>query len=169
MEGNLFSDGIIYAFSNIYGEFRNIKILDNSNSFVAGASIDGIFDNIESLGSFGGGLIFAGAVTPGSTLTGTFSNINFNVVTGTCFNSSGGVLSGYYENINILDGYSGAFIGGSVNGTFVNVRIGGVGVTAFYASLDGDLLGTYENIEISDASSVFLSIDRGVYGTYKNL
>jgi hypothetical protein len=167
--GNLFSDGITYGFSNIYGEFRNIKILDNSIGFVASVSIDGIFENIEAPGTNYSQLIFAGAVTSPSTLTGTFSNINFNVVSSSCFANNGGVLSGYYENINILDGSSGAFQGRSVNGTFKNIRIGGGGVQAFYAGFEGDISGTYENIQISDSANSFYSVDRGIYGTYKNI
>jgi hypothetical protein len=168
LEGFLFSDGSTY-FQNIYGEFRNIKILSNSYYFAASGNIDGIFDNIESLGSNVGGFILAGQITIGSTLTGTFSNINFNFPS-SCFSSTG-LLSGYYENINILDDSGGSpFLGGSsINGTFKNIRIGGVGVSNVFSSPDGDLSGTFENIQISDAVNAFYTVDHSIYGTYKNI
>jgi len=169
LEGNLFSDGYTYAFQNIYGEFRNIKILNNSHHFAAAGNIDGIFDNIEALGTNYTQLIFAGAVTPLSTLTGTFSNINFNASLN--YFCSNGILSGYYENINILDAtIVEIFRGYSINGTFKNITIGGVGISsAFVANSDGDVSGTFENIQISDAVNAFYSVDQNIYGTYKNI
>lgn len=169
LEGFLFSDGITFGFSNIYGEFKNIKILDYSYYFVAGANIYGIFENIESVGSNGGGFILAGQATTGS-INGTFSNINFNF-SGSCFVTSGGSLSGYYENINILDA-SGTdiFRGYSINGTFKSIKIGGVGINnVFLANSEGDVSGYYENIQISDVVNAFYSVDQNIYGTYKNI
>ena len=167
LEGNLFSDGSTYAFQNIYGEFRNIKIIDYSYYFAAAGNIDGIFDNIEALGTNCSNFFLAGQVTPASTLTGTFSNINFNFPA-SCFGSND-LLSGYYENINILDGSGGGlFSAYSINGIFKDIRIGGVGNSVFSPS-DGDLSGTYENIQISDAVNAFYTVDHSIYGTYKNI
>ena len=157
ISGYIFQYSSFIGFSDIYGEFYNIKVLDNSSSFVCSNILDGIFDNIE---------VGNNAYTFDSTIiSGTFSNINSS---SGCFTPVT-LLSGYYENINILGGSGNLFCGGgSTNGTFKKIKIGGSFDNVF-STFTGDLSGTYENIEISDAVNAFYNEDYSIYGTYKNI
>ena len=156
ISGGFFQYSSAVGFSDIYGEFYNIKVLDNCSAFVCSNILDGIFDNIEI-----GNNAYAFTC---AYLSGTFSNINSNSA---CFDPFG-LLSGYYENINILDGSGDAFSGGSdIYGTYKNIKIGG-NFDNVFSSFTGDISGTYENIQISDAVDAFNS-SSGIYGTYKNI
>jgi len=167
LKGYLFSDGVSWGFSNIYGEFKNIKILDESYNFAAGDNINAIFDNIEANGNNYYSLISAGNQVFGSTLTGTFSNIKFNSPGTGCFYTNG-IISGNYENINILIAND-VFQAGSINGTFKNIIISNSYSGTIFISYVGNLYGTYENIQILNANNTFNSSSGEIYGNYKDI
>jgi hypothetical protein len=192
VSANCFSNGSIYGFSNIYGEFRNIKVLDSCYSFVTQGVIDGIFDNIEV-----GDNAYAFYTIGGSNIIGTYSNIEIgdnttgflsgggisgryeNIKSGLnapLFITNGGNISGYFENIKSS---SDSFIqnnSGDITGTFKNIKIDGrVGIPSvtppspnFLANNNID--GIFDNIEIGDTDYVFSLNSSGyITGTFSNI
>ena len=183
LSGFVFYDTSTYGFTNIYGEFKNIKVLDNCYSFVSDGIIDGIFDNIEV-----GDNAYAFYTIGGGDIIGTYSNIEIgdgsfafqadggisgryeNIKSGLntqIFTTNGGNISGYFENIKSS---SDSFLqnnSGDMTGTFKNINIdGGTQHFSAYSNFDG----IFDNIEIGDADYVFSLGGSGyITGTFSNI
>ena len=140
LSGNTFwNGGGDYGFTNIYGEFKNIKVLDNCYSFVGFATIDGIFDSIE--------------VGDGAYAFYT--------------NSGGGDIRGTYSNIEIGDNSFGFQSGGGFSGRYENIKAGLN--TSVYTSNNGDISGYFENIKTTSSDSFVINTSGDITGTFKNL
>ena len=162
--GNCFNNVSTYGFSNIYGEFKNIKLLDNSVGFITTGNISVIAENIEIGENVS---CFTCDISPQNAsyyITGTFSDI-------TCgensyvFNSFGKIL-GSYKNIKIPN-IGNMFISSyDINGQFENIT-GGGNSTYFSVSL-GDIRGTFKDINLGIGSSIFTTYDF-LDGVFENI
>jgi len=187
LSGNAFWTGSAYGFTNIYGEFKNIKVLDNCYSFVSSGIIDGIFDNIE----VGDGVYSFFTGGGGSNITGTYSNIEIgdnsfgfqsgggisgryeNIKSGlntqifTTNGGAGGNISGYFENIKSSSDSFAQGSSGDITGTFKNIKIDGGNLNFMaYSNIDG----IFDNIEIGDTDYVFSIAGPGyITGTFSNI
>jgi hypothetical protein len=184
LSGNAFWDvSTNYGFSNIYGEFKNIKVLDDCRSFVSSGIIDGIFDNIEV-----GDNTYAFYTTPGGgDIRGTYSNIEINAgfqsdggISGSfknittrdintqVFRAENGNISGYYEDIISFHDIFICNNSGDITGTFKNIKTGDNNLSFVpFANLDG----IFDNIEIGNSSRVFdVNSNSGyITGTFSNI
>jgi len=149
LNNNIFWNGVVYGFSNIYGEFKNIKVTDSTISFVCLGVIDGIFDNIEVSDN-----AYAFYNSGGGDIIGTFSNISIGDACYAFYNSGG--IYGNYQNIT--SGLNtGLFItSGTISGHFENIKVDNQ-PAFFITSGAGDLIGTYKNISLGNSYNCFHS------------
>jgi hypothetical protein len=159
LSGNTFFDGGSYGFSNIYGEFKNIKVLDNCYSFVSFGVIDGIFDNIEV-----GDSAYAFYNSGGGDIIGTFSNITIG---STCYAFQvGGGFYGRYENIKSGQ-YSSIFISyDNISGYFENIKT--TSSDSFVTNNSGDITGTFKNLNLAGSYLVLMPYNN-INGTFENI
>jgi len=188
LEGNSFNDGAyLSGFQNIYGEFRNIDILDLTNAFVtATGSINGVFENIK-IGDGGASIaVIPYPENPNLTLSGTFSDIVIG--SGGIALTSWGNMSGTFRNIvsespclsanfdtegnfENIETSNGIFTGsnllyiGHIKGTFRNLKVTGPGGFQTFEYIDG----IFENLEISGGGSDVFSANGTISGTFSNI
>jgi len=165
ISGYCFQNGVNYGFSNIYGEFKNIKMLDNSGGFVSIGNIDGIFDNIEIGENVS---CFSCEIYPSNSsyyINGTFSNI-------TCeensyvFNSFGKIL-GSYKNIKIPNAGTMFQSAYDISGNFENITGGGLS-SYFNTSSGGSINGTFKHINLGVGGASFNAYDE-INGVFENI
>jgi hypothetical protein len=190
IDGYAFIDisGTISGFTNIYGEFKNIKILDNSFALCTlNGSIDAIFENIIVKS---GGLGLSIIPTPENqslTLSGTFSYIVVES-SATALNSYGNI-QGTFKNIRGEQGssmlnanfnYDGTFeniesFGSSIFGAGNNIGVGHIAgvfrnIKAGSGFLTYDYIdGIFENLEMSGGGSDVFSANGTISGTFSNI
>jgi hypothetical protein len=158
LSGNTFHDGSVYGFTNIYGEFKNIKVLDNCYSFVSDGIIDGIFDNIEV-----GDNAYAFYTVGGSNIGGTYSNIEIG--DNTFAFQAGSGISGRYENINSGLSTPVFLAGSNISGYFENIKTTS---DCFSTSPSGNITGTFKNLNLSITGNAFLAYYE-MSGVFENI
>ena len=158
LSGNTFWNGVVYGFTNIYGEFKNIKVLENCYSFVSSGIIDGIFDNIEV-----GDGAFAFYTVGGSNISGTYSNIEIG---DNSFGfQSGGGISGRYENIKSGLSTPVFLAGSNISGYFENIKTIS---DCFSTNPSGNITGTFRNLNLSITGNTFLAYNE-INGVFENI
>ena len=158
VSGNTFHDSFVYGFTNIYGEFKNIKVLDNCYSFVSDGIIDGIFDNIEV-----GDNAFAFYTVGGSNISGTYSNIEIG--DNTFAFQAGSGISGRYGNIKSGLNTPVFLAGSNISGYFENIKTTSY---CFSTSPSGNITGTFKNLNLSITGNTFLAYDE-INGVFENI
>ena len=180
--------GTIFGFSDLNGEFENIKIIEEAENwypFYVTGSINGTFKDITIDTSY----VSYGFYTDGGSITGTFSNItigytanvfsctnnisgNFENISlgynagGNCFNASGDIL-GYYKNIKVSGVTNTFFVGGgSLISTFEDIEVSGTIQNSIFSSLTFDCV--CKNIKIGDVSVSAFTFDNSS-GTFSNI
>jgi len=181
-------DGVFnggYLLTDMIGEFEDITILGSCQFAHVTTSIDGIFNNINYIGTDSDGYFYSSA----GTLTGTFSNItSTGNVTANIFyadtsisgnfekidlNSSGqgcfvtsGNMTGTYRDIKlkVQSGDSFGFASDDANTVFEDIEIGETNASNVFSN--GTFNGKYKNINIGDAQSCFVT-DSGFESTAK--
>jgi len=143
VNGNCFSDGLVYSFVDLVGEFKNIKVKNSGFFANAENSIDGIFDKIDIED---GTEVFSASLL----ISGTYSNLKVNSGP-TLFRSLDGSLIGTFENFDI-DYVDNLFIGLTASGVFKQIKVQFVSGTIFNISLENS---NVEDITVKECSSAF--------------
>lgn len=149
-----------YAFENLKGEFKNIKLRNSSHFGFGYFSIDGTFDNIQAdlLGD-----IFKNEDY--GTSRGTFSNISI----GTCNDifQLAGTFSGDLKNIKIKNGNAFIVSSDTISCDLENVELGNLTGNCFVTN--GLLTGNYKNLKIGNATSSYLFYVDDINGTFEDI
>lgn len=166
-------DGVFSGASGVtdmIGEFEDITILGACQFANVTNNIDGIFNNINYIGTGSSGFFFAS----GGSITGTFSNITSNVrkptITTYIFYGGGGI-SGNFEKIDLYLSNQGCFYtSGNMTGTYRDIKLKSQSSDSFFFASD-DANTVFEDIEIGETnSSNVFSINSGTFnGKYKNI
>lgn len=147
------SSNYFYAGSVLFGTFSNIKVDSTSGAFISDDTLGGYYDDI-TIGTSLGPVFYSGT----SPVQGTFKNIKVTSCYG-FLESSASIQPILVENIEVGDCTAGNFIatvGGSLGGTYKNVKVNSVAVRSFRG--DSGITGTYSNIEIGySGAEVFLT------------
>ena len=159
------------AFSEINGEFEDIKCVGVGFANNVKISLNGIFKNIESTGSS-----FTMTNDGNPTLTGTFSNILIKDPE-FAFSSVGASISGTFENIKISPNVGGtleAFLAstlGSSTSVFKDIEIVSTNnMGSLFSSTVGDISGTFKNISVKSLSvNAFMNSFTSILGTFDNI
>jgi len=147
---NIDLKGSMTNFDNLLGEFRNIKVYSGALFGYAEDSVNGIFENIDFLGNCSGAFI-----VNNQNIVGTFSNLNFDTLSGTTF-ATNGDISIDLDGLKVRDG-SGVqfFLSENITGKFKNIDVYNLG--EFFTS-QNVIYCTLNNIKfVSQNISSFLN------------
>ena len=154
--------GAVYHFDSVNGEFEDIIVKDSANFVSAQNNIDGIYKNINFLGTSGA----SNLVSQSGSISGTYSNIKFSILGGGVFNAFTD-LNVYIDGLRIVSGDSSIiFYGQNIYGTYKNIFIddGGAIITA-----GTDIICTIENLTLIAGVGDFCYGGGLVNSTSKNL
>ena len=154
--------GAAYHFDSVNGEFEDIIVKDSANFVSAQNNIDGIYKNINFLGTSGN----ANLITQSGSISGTYSNIKFSILGNDVFNAFTD-LNIYIDGLRIVSGATSIiFYGQNIYGTYKNIFIDGGGAIITAVT---DIICNIENLTLIAGSGDFCYGGGLVTCTSKNL
>lgn len=148
-----------YSFQNLYGEFRDIEIVDGGGFANVTGGIEGTFDNITSIGNAESSFFSQ------TYLSGTFSNIKLRSNGVPFFSAQSGDITGTFKNIEINE-LDNCFVGYNISGSFENIKVGLIYSDFFF----GTMSGIFKNIEFGySANYAFRNTAGTIDGVFQNI